>query len=182
MWMRLNPLQSLVLVGSLLSSSCQAVFQDEAFHTDFQLALFGTAIDPSNIFFHQAATDKPGSLLYTLSNRLVFGAINPKDGAHVWRQQLGQGNVTETEGLVSDAILRKSKDGRVVSGFRSSIGLWDATNGRAIWELNLKDLHVVDLVTLESDGLLVAAFKGGEVKSFDVNTGELHWETAFGEG
>ncbi|KAK6335866.1 hypothetical protein TWF730_003241 [Orbilia blumenaviensis] len=181
MWLRHNPLHYLLLAGSLLSSSCRAVFSDEAFHTDFQVQLFGTALDPSSTFFHQASAGKAGSLLYTLSNRLIIGAINPKDGAQVWRQRLGEGTVSETNDLSKLARLRKSKDGRVVSVFDKAIALWDAATGRAIWEYSAS-ITVADVVTLEAENLLVVALKGGEVKAIKLESGEIAWETLVGEG
>ncbi|EWC44538.1 hypothetical protein DRE_06710 [Drechslerella stenobrocha 248] len=181
MWMRHNPLHYLLLAGCLVISPCQAVFKDEAFHTDFQLQLFGTPLDPSSTFFHQAAAGKVGSLLYTLSNRLVIGAINPKDGSQVWRQQLGQGTVVETEALSKSAFLRKSKDGRVVSVFGKTISLWDAATGRAIWEFS-SSLEVADVVTAEPENQLVVAFKNGDVKAFQLGSGGLLWENVIGKG
>ncbi|KAF3084501.1 hypothetical protein TWF706_000721 [Orbilia oligospora] len=181
MWLRHNPLHYFLLAGSLLSSSCQAVFSDEAFHTDFQVQLFGTALDPSSTFFHQAAAGKTGSLLYTLSNRLVIGAINPKDGAQVWRQRLGEGTVSESEELSKSAWLRKSKDGRIVSVFDKAIALWDAATGRAVWEYSAS-VTVADVITLEAENLLVVALKGGEVKAIKLASGEIAWETLVGEG
>ncbi|KAF3919689.1 hypothetical protein ABW20_dc0106054 [Dactylellina cionopaga] len=181
MWMRCSPLHYFLLVGSLLSSSCQAVFQDEAFHTDFQVQLFGTPLDPSSTFFHQAAAGTAGSLLYTLSNRLIIGAINPKDGSQVWRQQLGEGSVSETEALSKLAWLRKSKDGRVVSVLDKVIALWDAAAGRAIWEYSA-NLEVADVITLEEENLLVVAFKSAEVKAIKLESGEVAWENVIGEG
>ncbi|EPS37511.1 hypothetical protein H072_8788 [Dactylellina haptotyla CBS 200.50] len=181
MWARHNPLHYLLLAGSLLSSSCRAVFKDEAFQTDFHVPLFGTGLDPSSTFFHQATTGKAGSLLYTLSNRLIIGAINPKDGSQVWRQQLGQGSVSETEELSKLAWLRKSKDGRIVSVFDKAIALWDAASGRAIWEYTA-NLQVADVITLENENLLIVAFIGGEVKAIGLGTGDVVWETLIGEG
>ncbi|KAJ6257533.1 hypothetical protein Dda_7318 [Drechslerella dactyloides] len=181
MWMRHNPLHWLLVAGSLLSSSCRAVFSDEAFHTDFQVQLFGTPLDPSSTFFHQAAAGKAGSLLYTLSNRLIIGAINPKDGAQVWRQQLGEGTVSETEPLSKTAFLRRSKDGRVVSVLGKAIALWDAANGRAVWEYS-SELEAADVITLQTENQLLVAFKGGEVKAFQLDSGKVLWENTIGKG
>ncbi|KAK6336180.1 hypothetical protein TWF696_001743 [Orbilia brochopaga] len=181
MWMRHNPLHYLLAAGSLLSYSCRAVFSDEAFHTDFQLQLFGTPLDPSSTFFHQAAAGKAGSLLYTLSNRLIIGAINPKDGSQVWRQQLGEGTVSETEPLSKTAFLRQSKDGRVISVLSGTVAVWDAATGRAVWEYS-SNLEAVDVITLHTENQLVVAFKGGEVKAFQLDSGILAWENTIGEG
>ena len=77
-------IQAFTFVALCVSSSL-AIFVDEVNDIDFHHALLGVP-SPQSTFFHRPSSSSNASLLYTLSDRLVLGAVNPKDGSLVWRQ------------------------------------------------------------------------------------------------
>ncbi|KAF4780072.1 hypothetical protein HER10_EVM0009102 [Colletotrichum scovillei] len=84
------------------------------------------------------------SLLYTLSDVGVLGAVNPSNGAVVWRQFL-TGNITNGGGH-----LRAAEDEDwVVSAYGSSVHAWNALSGRNAWWIDfvgtIKDLEVMEM-------------------------------------
>jgi len=158
-----------------------AVYKDEAFHTDYHIPLLGTVISPLNTFFHRPTASSPASLLYSLTNRLVLGAIHPRDGSIVWRQQLATGSVTETEAVSSHTALRKGSDGNVVTAVAGNIALWDAGNGKKVWGNRFLE-KTKDLIVLDKEGVVVVAFMNGLVRGLTLDRGDVKWETQVGEG
>src|SRR5215469_10678850 len=80
--MRMLPSLAACLITSVL-----AVFPDEAYQVDYHHALLGFP-QQHTTFFHQPYPNSKASLIYTLSERGVIGAVNPKDGSIIWRQFL----------------------------------------------------------------------------------------------
>ena len=70
------PLLGVVL---LLLRSTIAVFADEAWTVDYHHALLGEPREETT-FFHQPNPISRASLIYSLSEEGVLGAINPRDG------------------------------------------------------------------------------------------------------
>ncbi|KAJ6132030.1 ER membrane protein complex subunit 1 [Penicillium samsonianum] len=57
-------------------SPATAIYSDEVNHIDFHHALLG-APSPDSTFFLKPSTSSNASLLYTLSDKLLVGAVNP---------------------------------------------------------------------------------------------------------
>ncbi|KAG6022665.1 hypothetical protein E4U41_002212 [Claviceps citrina] len=132
---------ALLLLG--LSSLGAAVFKDEVGDIDFHYQLVGLPQEETT-FFHQPSKQVKASLLYTLGDVGVVGAINPGNGSVVWRQQIsdgvarGGGHLRAPEG-----------EGWVVSGYGSKVQAWDALTGRNIWDSRfrgqVKDVEVMEM-------------------------------------
>jgi ER membrane protein complex subunit 1 len=118
-----------VALTSLLVS-IQAIFSDEAFHVDFHHALLGSPL-PHATFFHKPNPSNNASLLYTISDKAVLGAVNPKDGSILWRQLLAGEPVHNAS---RSFLVAGEKDGQVVSGHDRKVACWDALDGRLVWE------------------------------------------------
>ncbi|TRX90004.1 hypothetical protein FHL15_009105 [Xylaria flabelliformis] len=138
------PFQALSLSVLLaLPATVRAVFQDEVGHIDYHHELLGVP-QRETTFFHRPRTEEKASLLYTLSDLGVLGAINPSNGAVVWRQLL-TGNVTDGGGF-----LRAAEHSTWLAGaYGSSVSAWDALTGRSVWALDFngetKDLEVMEI-------------------------------------
>lgn len=163
-------------------TSSLAIFADEVNDVDFHHALLGTP-KPQNTFFHRPTSSSSATLLYTISDRLILGAVNPKDGAILWRQNLGDGlDVADLRGLL------RASDGEntVVSAVQGAVSCWSASDGKLLWEDKFKDGWVRDLELLElQDGStiegvrdIIALFgdKSGVVRRLDGLSGEIKWE------
>ena len=123
----------------------RALYRDEAYQIDFQHALLGAPLR-DNTFFHQPDAASKASLLYTLSEQLVLGAVNPKDGALVWRHDLA---ARPADRRGAPGLLRAAGGaGAVVSAATGSVRAWDAASGRLLWEWDgrgaVRGLEVLD--------------------------------------
>ena len=166
---------------ALLVPSVFAIFADDAYSVDYHLALLGLP-RPQATFFHQPYYASKASLLYTLSERNVLGAVNPKDGSLVWRQTLSSAPNTTT------AFLRASEDAdTVVTAVRGQIAAWTAADGRVAWTHGLEDAPVHDLEILEldagegraetgKDAILLVGGTNPSVKRLDGASGRVKWE------
>ncbi|PVH97521.1 DUF1620-domain-containing protein [Periconia macrospinosa] len=155
-----------------------AVFEDDAHHIDFHHALLGLPKHEATFFSKPYAASK-ASLLYTVSQNGTIGAVNPKDGALVWRSPLGPS---------SAAHLRFGEEQDVIiGGVGNRIVAFSASDGRIVWETNLKvdGSAVQDLEILEQeDGITnpeakdaIILVDGAEqgVKRVDGKTGRVKW-------
>ena len=122
-----------LLVIALLSQACLAIFADEAYRTDYHHALLGHP-QAHTTFFHRPSVTSKASLLYTLSEKGVVAAINPKDGAIVWRQWLGEA-LTTTGAELRHQHLTSAED-TVISAVKGAIQAWEASQGRLVWQWN----------------------------------------------
>lgn len=145
-------------------SSVHAVFADDAYHVDYHQALLGVP-QPETTFFHRPSSSSSASLLYTISDQAILGAVNPKDGSLVWRQSLAGG--VQKPGLVVEAVVELSEEeqlkafsdtdsaeggllasdgsGFVLSYYASTVSKWDAMNGRLVWEKVMPEgLHIIN--------------------------------------
>lgn len=144
-------LQSALLLG--LSSLAAAVFKDEVGDIDFHHALVGVP-QVETTFFHRPKKDEKASLLYTLSDVGVLGAVNPNTGALVWRQQIapgianGGGHLRAPEG-----------EGWVAAAYGQRVQAWAALSGRNQWENDfngdVKDLEIMELTESARKDVLV---------------------------
>lgn len=144
--------------------SVLAVFKDDAYHTDWHVALIGPSLDTST-FWSQPALDSRASLIYTLTSRAILAAINPKDGELVWRQQLAS---AESNGVA------RAGAAVVVAAVGSGVSSFDAANGRLVWDNEFSD-KVLDLGVTDLNAVAVL-FVDGTVRLLNENTGEVAWE------
>jgi hypothetical protein len=155
-----------------------AIFEDDAYHIDFHYALLGLPKHEAT-FFQKPYAGSKASLLYSISQNQTIGAVNPKDGALVWRQHFP----TEPHG---QGHLRSGHEqDTVVSAVGGRIAAWSASDGRLVWEASVGGAVVEDLEILEQeDGMTINEAKdaivllsGGSngVKRLDGKTGQAKW-------
>ncbi|CAG8138756.1 unnamed protein product [Penicillium olsonii] len=173
---------------ALLFAACLspavAIYSDEVNHVDFHHALLGTP-SPDSTFFLKPSTASNASLLYTLSDKLLVGAVNPRDGALVWRQNLSRSADSPTRG----AGLLRGLDGNdaLVGAAGNYISSWSAQDGKLGWEKRLTEGVVADIELLEledatatsgiRDAIAVVGSDGvGIVRRLDGATGKTIWE------
>lgn len=145
------------LVAFLLPTAL-AVFEDEAGSVDYYHALLGYPQRHAT-FFHRPQPASKASLIYTLSELDRLGAINPKDGSLLWRQQL-------TPGPNSNAsfLLPGDRHISIVSGVDGQIASWSAMDGKLIWNVQhdlpgtLVDLNSLVVDAAESHKDIVGLF------------------------
>ncbi|KAI4716936.1 DUF1620-domain-containing protein [Aureobasidium sp. EXF-10727] len=133
----------LVAAVSLVLPACQAVFVDDAWKVDWHLALVG-APHQDTTFFHQPVAASKASLLYTLSDKTILGAINPKDGSLRWRQQL-----SPTTNSTSSFLRAAADHHLVISAVDGQVAAWSAADGRQAWAVDLEGATVKDLEIVE---------------------------------
>ncbi|KAL0937336.1 DUF1620 domain containing protein [Colletotrichum truncatum] len=125
------------------SSLVGAVFVDEVDDIDYHHELIGVP-QVETTFFHKPRKADKASLLYSLSDVGVVGAVNPSNGAVVWRQFL-TGNITNGGGHLRAA----EGEDWVVSAYGSSVHAWNALSGKNAWWMDftgeIRDLEVMEL-------------------------------------
>ncbi|KAH6604423.1 hypothetical protein Trco_007869 [Trichoderma cornu-damae] len=144
-------IQSALLLG--LSSLVAAVFKDEVGDIDFHHALVGVP-QVETTFFHRPKRDEKASLLYTLSDVGVLGAVNPNTGAIAWRQQIARG--------LSDGgghLRAPEGENWVAAAHGRRVQSWAALSGRNLWEAEfhgqVKDLEIMELTESARKDVLV---------------------------
>ncbi|KAE8137335.1 hypothetical protein BDV38DRAFT_247087 [Aspergillus pseudotamarii] len=174
-------LQATLLLLASCVPSALAIYRDEVDHIDFHHALLGTPSSDST-FFLKPSSSSDASLLYTLSEKLLLGAVNPRDGSVVWRQ-----NVSRSAAAADNGLLRAS-DGTnaMVSAVGDYLSSWSALDGKLIWERWFSDEHVADLELLEledaaspsavKDTIALFGGKAGVVRRLDGDSGKVKWE------
>jgi ER membrane protein complex subunit 1 len=168
---------------ALLVPSAAAVFADDAYHTDYHHPLVGIPQEHST-FFHRPQASSRASLLYTLSEKLVLGAINPKDGVLIWRQFLKPfSNLT---GPAEGFLRAGENENTVISAVGSQVSAWDALDGRLMWRNEFANGVVKDLEVIEfddgkvtrgaKDALVLFAGDHAVVRRISGETGDVVWE------
>ncbi|KAB5560193.1 hypothetical protein GE09DRAFT_998198 [Coniochaeta sp. 2T2.1] len=172
----MRPLHLSSLLLGALSAGVLAVFQDEVGHLDYHYELLGVP-QRETTFFHRPRREDKASLLYTLSDVGVLGAVHPSSGAVVWRQFL-TGNVTNGGGF-----LRASEgESWICSAFGHSVHAWDAVTGRNRFWMDfsgeVKDLEVMELTEKERKDVLVLFDDDGTtvLRRLNGNDGSVVWE------
>ncbi|EMC93733.1 hypothetical protein BAUCODRAFT_75439 [Baudoinia panamericana UAMH 10762] len=176
MW--LHSLQVIFAAACFVRLSA-AVFADEAWNVDYHYALLGEPKEETT-FFHQPNPSSKASLIYSLSEQGVLGAINPRDGSVVWRQPLLRDDTAQNA-----SFLRAGEDRDVVvSGLGRQVAAWNAADGRLEWDLIVDgDLADVEILALDegtptTGAKDVIALSGGEhaaVRRIDGATGAVKW-------
>jgi len=171
------PIQTLSLsILLVLPAIVRAVFQDEVSYIDYHHELLGVP-QRETTFFHRPRAEEKASLLYTLSDLGVLGAVNPSNGAIVWRQLLA-GNITDGGGF-----LRAAEDQTWLTGaYGSSVSVWDALTGRNVWSLDfdgaVKDLEVMEMTEGEGKDVLTLHEESGATVTRRIRGAEAQvvWE------
>ncbi|KAK0387718.1 hypothetical protein NLU13_3963 [Sarocladium strictum] len=167
-------LQSLLLLG--LSSIAAAVFKDEVGHIDFHHKLIGVP-QSSTTFFHRPRKEDKASLLYTLSDVGVVGAVNPSNGEVVWRQQV-------TDEITNGGGHLRAPEGEnwVASAYGSKVQTWNALSGRNIWQMefdgSVKDLEILELADTPRKDVLALFDENGTtvLRRLHGGLGTVIWE------
>ncbi|KAL6718889.1 hypothetical protein ACLMJK_003124 [Lecanora helva] len=173
--MRLNAQILLPVVTIFFVTFGCAIFADEAYQIDYHHALLGPPQSQAT-FFHRPSAASKASLLYTLSERHVLGAVNPKDGSIVWRQQLADRVRNETSG----DLLRAGEGGdTLVTAIGETIEAWDATDGRSAWS-RVADGRIESLDITEQGKDVLTVGEDGEtnivLQKLARESGTLLWE------
>jgi ER membrane protein complex subunit 1 len=163
---------------SIVCSPALAVYIDEAYHTDYHYALLGVP-QQHTTFFHRPSANSKGSLLYSLSEKGVLGATNPKDGSIIWRQSLTDMESSE----IHKGLLRAVVEGDTIfSAINGITQAWDAAEGRLVWEQlgagESKDMVILDIDGRPKDILILNVMNAtiGIVRRLDVDSGEILWQ------
>ncbi|KAG9241691.1 hypothetical protein BJ878DRAFT_215502 [Calycina marina] len=171
------PISLLCLTLSIIPNS-RAIFADDAYEIDYHHQLLGIPQTHATFFHRPRPLDKP-TLLYTLSDLGVIGAVNPATGEIVWRQLLAYDKV-DRPGFFRPV----EGEGSVVSAIDSRVDAWDASNGKANWGNTFagtaKDLEVMEKAA-GAKGLkdiLVLFEEAGKstLRKLEGATGNVAWE------
>lgn len=171
--MRLS-LQPLLLLA--LSGLGAAVFEDEVGHIDFHHSLVGLP-QVETTFFHRPRKEDKASLLYTLSDVGVIGAINPSSGAVVWRQQIAD-ETTNGGGF----LRAPEEENWVAAAYGHRVQVWNALTGRNIWQNDfkgqVKDLEIMELTEGSRKDVLVLYEEDGAtvLRRLHSGLGSVVWE------
>lgn len=159
-----------------LPSTVRAVFQDEVDHIDYHYELLGVP-QRETTFFHRPRPDDKASLVYTLSDVGVLGAVNPSSGAVVWRQSIA-GNVSTGGGHL------RAGEGEtwLASAYGQSAHAWDAVSGRNKWwtdfDGQVRDLEIMEMTENARKDVLVLTEEGGTtvLRRLHGAEGSVVWE------
>lgn len=177
-----------VLTASLLSlppAVFAAVFRDEVGHIDYHHQLLGLP-SRDTTFFHRPRRADRASLLYTLSDVGVVGAVNPGSGEVVWRQEVATGVSPSGDGGLQGFMRAGEGEGWVVSAYGDSVHAWDAVSGRNKFWVGFDGVQVRDLEVMEmtesgegrKDVLVLFEGGGGEtyLRRLSAEDGSVVWE------
>ncbi|TWU71879.1 hypothetical protein ED733_000521 [Metarhizium rileyi] len=167
-------LQSALLLG--LSSLAGAVFKDEVGDIDFHYSLVGLP-QAETTFFHRPRKEDKASLLYTLGDVGVLGAINPSNGELIWRQHI-------SDGIANGGGHLRAPEGEnwVASAHGSKVQAWNALTGRNIWEMEfkgvVKDVEILELTEASRKDVLALFDEDGVTVLRRLNgaLGTVVWE------
>ena len=156
-----------------------SILSDEAYKIDYHHALIGIPQSHST-FFHRPQADSSASLLYTISNDLVLGAVNPKDGSVVWRQAV---DIPKNSANASYLVAAEG-DSSVISAAGNVVSGWDGLSGQLNWQYRAPTTqHAVSLATtapVESprgaDAVVLFGKEQGIVRRLDAVSGKVKWD------
>lgn len=157
--------------------SVNSIFADEAYQIDYHYALLGVPQSHAT-FFHRPQIASPAALLYTVSEKGVVGAVNPKDGSAVWRQPLHTDLKEKSKSFIVPG------DGVVVTALISGVTAWDALDGRLAWNASERvEGEPKDLIRIPAsdtsnsyDFVILYGDSNGVVQKLDGATGKLLWK------
>ena len=176
----------LIAAAYLLLRSTVAVFSDEAWNVDYHYALLGEPKEDTT-FFHQPNPNSRASLIYTLSRQGVLGAINPRDGAVVWRHLLAQ----DVSSANASFLRAGEEQDVVISGINSQVAAWSAADGRQAWNFDaggpLEDVEILELGDGKDtpgvkDAVIISGGERPTVQRLDGASGSVKWEYKIDSG
>lgn len=155
-----------------------AIFEDDAYHIDFHYALLGLPKHDAT-FFQKPYGGSKASLLYSISENQTIGAINPKDGALVWRQH------SASEPRSKGHLRAADEQDTIISAVGNQVTAWSSSDGRLVWETTVDGSVVEDLEILEQedgitkdeakDAIVLVSGTNHGVKRLDGKTGRVKW-------
>lgn len=159
-----------------LSTLTAAIYKDEVGDIDFHHKLVGIP-QSDTTFFHRPRPDDKASLLYTLSDVGVIGAINPSNGQVVWRQHISD-DVTESAGFL------RAPEGQnwLVAAHGRRVTAWDAMTGRSVWhtefEGEARDIETIELTEGARKDVLALFDEDGTtvLRRLNGDKGTVVWE------
>ena len=175
--MRFNASKALGIILCLFLQVSSAVYEDSAYKNDFHHSLLGIPRSHAT-FFHRPSLTSKASLLYSLSEKKVLGAVNPKDGSLVWRQSIENGvnNGNHTQSYL------KAAGSEIISGANEVVRAWDAADGKLVWEWHAPGT-ILGLELSKAEGedtavLVLSKDTGGYgfVARLVTSTGQLLWQ------
>ncbi|PYH48770.1 uncharacterized protein BP01DRAFT_311326 [Aspergillus saccharolyticus JOP 1030-1] len=180
MWLQ----ATLLLLASCVPST-SAIYIDEVGHIDYHHALLGLPTSQSTFFLKPSASSN-ASLLYTLSEGSLLGAVNPKDGSLVWRQNLSRSALPVDPSSASGLLRASEGTNALVGALGDYVSSWTALDGKLIWENWFADEAIADLELLEledastapsaKDTVALFTGKAGVVRRLDGISGDIKWE------
>ncbi|TID23736.1 DUF1620-domain-containing protein [Venturia nashicola] len=167
----------LLLALTAILPLAAAVFKDEAYNIDYHHALLGLP-QPKNTFFHPPNPASKASLIFTLSEKSIIGAVNPKDGNVVWRQRL------DSAKNASRTLLREGEGVDIVaSATDREVAAWAAKDGRLVWRDVFEEAgSIVALRFVDKDVVVLHQGTGPIVQRRDGSTGAVLWEFSDASG
>ena len=156
-----------------------AIYADEAGLIDYHLALLGPPGN-STTFFHQPVRGSKASLIYTLSEKDVIGAVNPRDGSLVWRRRL------PTRGSEYYRPLSKAEAQDVLfTGVNDTAFAYSASDGRLVWHAGRSSDKFKDVTTIinedgrkqerNSDAVVLWSGSKNTIQRLDAEKGTAKW-------
>ena len=167
----LGALSALVTLAALITPTV-AVIEDEAYGKDWHIPLIGASLRP-HTFFHRPQPDSKASIIYTLTDKNVLAAINPKDGALLWRHSVSEDLATHPKQPKALTIARPA-DGMVISSAGRVLRAWGAADGGLMWaaefEKAIKDFRV------STEGVISSLCSDGSIRSVSSADGAIMGE------
>ncbi|CAK7564937.1 MAG: hypothetical protein SEPTF4163_002842 [Sporothrix epigloea] len=128
---------TLLVLGAAAPAAVNAiVYKDQVGDIDFHHQLIGLP-QRDTTFFYRPRHDDKASLLYTLSDVGVLGAVNPSTGAVIWRHLLADDNSDSTykehDTFGTGRVEAVEGEGWLAAGLGRSVHAWNAVSGRNVW-------------------------------------------------
>lgn len=171
--------------ATLLLHSATAIFADEAWNVDYHYPLLGLPKEDTTLF-HRPNPASKASLIYTLSEHAVLGAVNPRDGSIVWRQLLSP------DATISASTFLRAGQGQdvIVTGTGGEVSAWSAADGRLVWsrhlEGSIKDVEILELndgsESTAKDAIVLTGGEDPAIHRLDGSSGDLKWTQKIDSG
>ena len=134
----------IILLCATIFRTSLAIYADEANNIDFYHSFVGFP-QADRTFFHKPYAGSKGQLIYTLSEKNVLAAVNPKDGAVIWRQILSS-NTSAAPGL----LIAAQDHSILASAVQGTVNTWSAFDGKAVGQTSFDESHVQDIKFLDA--------------------------------
>ncbi|KAI6250633.1 ER membrane protein complex subunit 1 [Erysiphe necator] len=153
-----------------------AILADDAYLVDYHYELLGLPLQETTFFFRPRKDDK-ATLLYTLSDLNVIGAINPGTGKLVWRQIIDN---QDEKGFIRSV----DEEDAIITGVGGRVDCWNAMNGIMKWNVEfpgvIRDLQVIKTITNEKTIQKILVLLEEEEKTvlklLQCDSGDLIWD------